>query len=122
METKPVFAYESVIRTLSIVIGMSLVACGFLTFAWMLDVLASALVPVLDRLTLAEIEWKCELQETDPMWAYDGGYEDCISWHTSEFKQLFIKLIGVAVGALATFKFLCGGLLLLYFADKPNAQ
>ena len=27
----------------------------------MLDVLASALVPVLDRLTLAEIEWCCEL-------------------------------------------------------------
>jgi len=115
-----VFAYESVIRTLSIVIGMSLVACGFLTFAWMLDVLASALVPVLDRLTLAEIEWYCELNETDEIWAYDGGYEDCISWHTSEFKQLFIKLIGVAVGALATFKFLAGGLLLLYYVDKEQ--
>ena len=54
---------------------MSLVACGFCHIRIMLDVLASALVPVLDRLTLAEIEWYCELNGTDPMYAYDGGWE-----------------------------------------------
>ena len=109
-------------KTISVTIGVSLIACGFLTFAWMLDVLASALVPVLDSLTLAEVEWMCELKETEPMWAYDGGWDDCVNWHTSMLKQLFIKVIGIAVGGLATFKFLAGGFVLLYYADRPEKE
>ena len=109
-------------KTISVTIGMSLIACGFLTFAWMLDIIASLIAPTLDNFAQAEVERNCDLAGRTSNWDYEGGFSDCIDWYTAGIRLLFIKLIGVVVGALATFKFLAGGFCLLYYADRPEKE
>ena len=109
-------------KTMSITIGMSLIAFGFIALAMTLDAVVAELLPVWNRLDVAEAEWYCELIEGKPPFNYDGGWIDCVDWHTSGTKLVLGRSLLLLSGVLITFKFLAGGFCLLYYADRPEKE
>ena len=109
-------------KSIAISVGMVCIALGFVILFVTVDVIASSVVPLLNKMSLAEAQWYCELNETDPRWAYDGGYGDCVAWHTSGLKVLASRSLILLMGLVATAKFLAGGFLILYYVDETEEK
>ena len=109
-------------KPLAISVGMVCIALGFLILFVTVDVIASSVVPLLNKMSLAEAQWYCELKETDPRWAYDGAWNDCVAWHTSGLKVFASRSLILLMGLVATAKFLAGGFLILYYVDETEEK
>ena len=109
-------------KSIAISVGMVCIALGFVILFVTVDVIASSVVPFLNKMSLAEAQWYCELNETDPRWAYDGALDDCVAWHTSGLKVLASRSLILLMGLVATAKFLAGGFLILYYVDETEEK
>ena len=101
---------------------MVCIALGFLILFVTEDVIAYSVVSFLNKMSLAEAQCYCELNETDPRWAYDGAWDDCVDWHISGLKAVASRSLILLMGLVATAKFLAGGFLILHSVDETEEK
>ena len=114
-------------KLLLVIIGLGLIALGFLPAILLLDLLEPILAPLFPPLTEVEAEYKCLMLERSYRWGYDGGVFDCFDYYTAEAESTLVarvseKLWSIVIVSVISFKLFLGGGLLLYYAEQSNIR
>ena len=99
-------------------IGMLLITLGLFAFLHLLIIFGEEIVPILGGLTFAEASVECELMEGDSRWSYDGGFDDCVVYYSSEELlglELFYNILPIGFSAFFAIVFIVSGVLLLCY-------
>ena len=100
------------------VIGMLLITLGLFSCLYLLIMLGEKIVPILGGLTFAEASVECELMEGDSRWSYDGGFDDCVVYYSSDELlglELFYNILPIGFSAFFAIVFIVSGVLLLCY-------
>ena len=99
-------------------IGMLLITLGLFAFLHLLIIFGEEIVPILGGLTFAEASVECELMEGDSRWSYDGGFDDCVVYYSSDELlglELFYNILPIGFSAFFAIVFIVSGVLLLCY-------
>ena len=99
-------------------IGMLLITLGLFAFLHLLIIFGEEIVPILGGLTFAEASVECELMEGDSRWSYDGGFDDCVVYYSSDELlglELFYNILPIGFSAFFAIFFIVSGVLLLCY-------
>ena len=100
------------------VTGMLLITLGLFSCLYLLIMLGEKIVPILGGLTFAEASVECELMEGDSRWSYDGGFDDCVVYYSSDELlglELFYNILPIGFSAFFAIVFIVSGVLLLCY-------
>ena len=100
------------------VIGMLLITLGLFSCLYLLMIFGEKIVPILGGLTFAEASVECELMEGDSRWSYDGGFDDCVVYYSSDELlglELFYNILPIGFSAFFAIVFIVSGVLLLCY-------
>ena len=98
------------------VTGMLLITSGLFSCLYLLKIFGEKIVPILGGLTFAEASVECELMEGDSRWSYDGSFDDCVAYYSSDellSLELFYNILPIGFSAFFATVFIVGGVLLL---------
>ena len=101
-----------------LVAGMLLITLGLFACLYLLIIFGEKIVPILGGLTFAEASVECELMEGDSRWSYDGGFDDCVVYYSSDELlglELFYNILPIGFSAFFAIVFIFGGVLLLCY-------
>tara|TARA_B100000073_G_scaffold291280_1_gene254240 strand:+ start:360 stop:701 length:342 start_codon:yes stop_codon:yes gene_type:complete len=100
------------------VAGMLLITLGLFACLYLLIIFGEKIVPILGGLTFAEASVECELMEGDSRWSYDGGFDDCVVYYSSDKLlglELFYNILPIGFSAFFAIVFIVSGVLLLCY-------
>ena len=100
------------------VIGILLITLGLFSCLYLLMIFGEEIVPILGGLTFAEASVECELMEGDSRWSYDGGFDDCVVYYSSDELlglELFYNILPIGFSAFFAIVFIVSGVLLLCY-------
>ena len=100
------------------VTGMLLITLGLFAFLHLLIIFGEEIVPILGGLTFAEASVECELMEGDSRWSYDGAFDDCVVYYSSDELlglELFYNILPIGFSAFFAIVFIVSGVLLLCY-------
>ena len=102
----------------TLVAGMLLITLGLFACLYLLIIFGEKIAPILGGLTFAEASVECELMEGDSRWSYDGGFDDCVAYYSSDELlglELFYNILPIGFSAFFAIVFIVGGVLLLCY-------
>ena len=109
----------------TLVAGMLFITLGLFACLYLLIMFGEKIVPILGGLTFAEASVECELMEGDSRWSYDGGFDDCVVYYSSDELlglELFYNILPIGFSAFfaIVFKDFVSFLYLFIFSTKSS--
>ena len=85
----------------------------------LVKIFSDKILPILSGLTLKEANSECDLLKIEERWDYQGGFQDCVIYYTSDHliaAELLYNISSISLSSVLIILFTICGFLMLRFS------